>query len=150
MIIDTLDNAALYQGLERKIRMAFDYLAHTDLSAITPGRYALDGDQVYALVEHYTTRPREQGVWEAHRRYLDVQYVVEGLETIGYAHIASLSITQPYSLEKDRTLFAGTGDFLTVRAGTFLVFFPEDGHIPGLVCGEPQTVCKVVIKVAVG
>ena len=149
MIADTLRNAALYQGVNPRIRMALDYLAKTDFTAVKPGRYAIDGDRVFALVQHYTTKPREQGLWEAHQRHIDVQYVAEGVETMGYAHIGGLSVTQPYSAEKDCVLFAGQGDFLTARAGTFVVFFPEDGHMPCLACGEPQPVCKVVVKVAV-
>ncbi|OPZ30925.1 MAG: Toxin-antitoxin biofilm protein TabA [Lentisphaerae bacterium ADurb.BinA184] len=149
MIIDALRNAAQYHGLGRGLRMALDYLAETDFSTVEPGRYELDGDRVYALVQRYDTKPRGTGVWEAHQHYIDVQYVADGAETMGYANVAGLTVTQPYLAGKDCVLLAGEGSFLAAPAGTFVVFFPEDAHMPCLADGKPQPVCKVVVKVAV-
>lgn len=75
--------------------------------------------------------------------------MASGVESMGYAPIGSLTVTQPYADDKDCMLLAGTGDFVTAAAGTFVVFFPEDAHMPCLACGAPQAVCKVVVKVAV-
>ena len=149
MIIDSIKNASLYKGIGTRIRMALEYLAKTDFATMAPGRYDIDGNNVYALVQQYATKPREKGVWEAHRRYVDVQYVAAGIETMGYAHIGNLVVTQAYSSKDDCTLFVGTGDYITARAGTFVVFFPEDGHMPCLVSDAPVPVRKVVVKVAV-
>ena len=149
MIIDSIKNAALYKRLDGRIPAALEYLATTDFAGMAPGRYDIDGHNIYALAQHYTTKPRGQGVWETHRRYIDVQYVVEGIETMGYAPIGNLAVTQAYSPKDDCALFAGTGDFVTARAGTFVVFFPEDGHMPGLASDAPAPVRKVVVKVAV-
>jgi len=149
MILDQLENAAVYGGLGERFWMAFAYLAKTDFQVVAPGRYELDGDRVFALVQRYETKPREQGVWEAHRRYLDVQYVAAGLESLGYAPRGSLTVTQPYAAEKDVELLAGDGDFVTASAGRFAVFFPQDAHMPCLACGKPGQVIKVVVKVAV-
>ncbi len=147
MIIDHMNNAALYHGVHQGIRKALAYLANTDVSHLPPGRHDIDGDKVYALAQQYETRPREKGVWEAHRRYIDVQLVATGSEIMGYAPIARLTVTQPYATEKDCMLLAGSGDFLTVRAGMFAVFFPGDAHMPCLACGESALVSKVVVKV---
>lgn len=149
MIIDSIQNRARYERLGTGIAKALEYLARTDVSKVATGRYDLDGDNVYALVQRYDTKPREKGVWEAHRRYIDVQFVAGGVESMGYAPIGSLTVTQPYAADKDCVLLAGTGDFVTAAAGTFVVFFPEDAHMPCLACGAPQAVCKVVVKVAV-
>jgi YhcH/YjgK/YiaL family protein len=149
MIIDSIQNRARYERLGTGIAKALEYLARTDVSKVATGRYDLDGDNVYALVQRYDTKPREKGVWEAHRRYIDVQFVASGVESMGYAPIGSLTVTQPYAADKDCVLLAGTGDFVTAAAGTFVVFFPEDAHMPCLACVAPQAVCKVVVKVAV-
>jgi YhcH/YjgK/YiaL family protein len=149
MIIDSIQNRARYERLGTGIAKALEYLARTDVSKVATGRYDLDGDNVYALVQRYDTRPREKGVWEAHRRYIDVQFVASGVESMGYAPIGSLTVTQPYAADKDCVLLAGTGDFVTAAAGTFVVFFPEDAHMPCLACVASQAVCKVVVKVAV-
>ncbi len=149
MIVDHIRNASRYGGIAERMQTAFEYLAATDFGNLTPGRYDLDGDKVFALVQQYETKARDQGVWEAHRRYIDVQYIAKGIETIGYADLDGLTITQPYARDKDCMLLAGDGDFLTARAGTFCVFFPEDAHMPGLTCQTPGTVRKVVVKVRI-
>jgi len=149
MIIDNIKNASVYNGVNPGIRRALEYLAQTDVIALAPGRYAIDGDRVFALVQRYDTKPREQGVWEAHRRYIDVQFVAAGLESMGYARIGSLTVTRPYAAEKDCELLEGNGDFVTAAAGTFVVFFPHDAHMPCLSFGKSQAVVKVVVKVAV-
>ncbi len=147
MIVDQLKNAPLYRGLSPNIAKALDYLAAHDFSAIAPGRYDIDGDAVFALVQRYDTKPRDQGVWEAHRRYIDVQYLAAGTETLGYAPIDALAEAQPYRDEKDVLLLAGEGDFVTGGPGTFCIFFPHDAHMPCLAHGEPAAVLKVVVKV---
>lgn len=147
MIIDHIKNVSFYGGIHPGIDRALEYLSQTDLAALDSGRYALDGDRVFALVQRYDTKPREQGVWEAHRRYIDVQYVAAGLERMGYAPLESLTVTQPYVSDKDCELLAGNGDFILASAGTFAVFFPQDAHMPGLACEQPRPVVKVVVKV---
>ena len=149
MIIDRIENRARYQKLGTGIGAALEYLAQTDFAGLAPGRYDIDGDSVYALVQHYETRPREKGLWEAHRRYIDVQYVAAGIETMGYAPLDAMTVSQAYAPEEDCVLFSGDGDFITARAGTFVVFFPQDVHMPCLVKDTPGTVRKVVVKVAV-
>ena len=148
MIIDHIENALLYMGIGPRMQAAFAYLAKMNFATIAPGRYDIDGNNVYALVQQYETKPREKGVWEAHRRYIDVQYVAEGVEAMGYAPIGQLVVTQAYSAKDDYGLFAGTGDFVTAHAGTFVVFFPEDAHMPCLAIDTPATVRKVVVKLA--
>jgi biofilm protein TabA len=114
-----------------------------------PRHYDIDGDKIYALVQHYETKPREKGKWEAHRLYLDVHYVAAGIETLGYAPVGNLTAIQAYEPADDYTLFRGHGDFVTASAGMFVVFFPEDAHMPCLACETPVPVRKVVVKVAV-
>ena len=149
MIMDTIRNAALYKGIDPKLWKALEYLARTDFEEMAPGRYDIEGNNIYALVQQYETKPRGKDVWEAHRRYIDVQYVAAGVETMGYASIGNLAVTQAYLANDDYELFAGNGDFVTAHAGTFFVFFPEDAHMPCLAVEAPAPVRKVVVKVAV-
>lgn len=147
MVIDQLENAGLCRELSGGLAKALDYLAANDFSAIEPGRYDIDGDTVFALVQRYETKPRNEGGWEAHRRYIDVQYVADGIETLGFAHIDGLTETQAYSEENDVLLLAGAGDYVTARGGTFIIFYPEDAHRPCLAFENPAPVLKVVVKV---
>lgn len=149
MIIDSLKNAALYHGVTPGIRKALEYLAKTDFSGMAPGKVELDGRNLYALIQHYESKPRDKGLWEAHRRYIDVQYVAEGIESMGHALLETMTVTRPYEDENDYALFSGKGDYVTVRAGMFAVFFPHDVHSPTLAWDAPAPVRKVVVKVAI-
>lgn len=59
MIIDQLKNASLYYGMSEKLVPAFNYLKNADLSNINPGKYEIDGSNIYALIQRYVTKPRE-------------------------------------------------------------------------------------------
>ena len=149
MLVDQIRHGDAYACLHVGLAQAFAFLASAPLAALAPGRHAITGDRVFALVQDYLTKPPDTGVWEAHRRYIDVQYVVLGTERLGYAPLDRLTVTQPYDAAKDLVLLAGEGDRVTATAGTFVVFFPHDAHMPGLALGEPSPVRKVVVKVAV-
>jgi len=149
MIFDTLNNAIRYAGLGYNLPEALKFLRHTDLVGLPVGRIDIDGDKLYALVQEYTTRPVEQGVWEAHRNYIDIQYLVNGVERMGFANLGTM---QPgdYVPEKDFMPMSGAGNYVDVFAGAFVIFFPEDGHMPGLCVGLREPVKKVVLKVRCG
>ena len=148
MIADTLNNSRLYRGLSPRIALAFDFLHGTDSRGATSGTFEIEGRQVYAMVQEYASLDRTQGTWEAHRRYIDLQYVVAGRERIGYANVSRLT-PGLYDPEKDFLPLSGEGDFLTLGPGDFMLLFPEDGHMPRIAVAGPETVRKVVVKIAV-
>ena len=84
MIADQLANAHRYRDLGPRIARAFEFIARTDLESLADGRYELDGSNVFALVQRYTSKPEADGIWEAHRLHADLQFVVAGEERIGY------------------------------------------------------------------
>ena len=96
------------------------------------GRHDVEGDLLFYLVQSYTTKPREGRSWESHRTYVDVQCIVQGEESIGWSPISRLSLTQPYDATSDAARYSGSGDLLTVRAGMFAIFWPQDGHLPAI------------------
>jgi YhcH/YjgK/YiaL family protein len=149
MIIDTLDNAAAYESLGARFAKAFDYL-RSDRPATDPiGRHELDGDNLFAVIDEYTSRPIEQGRFESHRKYADVQYVVAGQERIGYAPLDDMTPQQAYDPETDLEFFTGNGVMLHVPAGTFTVFLPQDAHMPCIADKSPAPVRKVVVKIRI-
>lgn len=145
MIFDTLDQWARYAAPESRLATAFKFLCETDLNTLPIGRTEIDGDHLYALVQEYSTRPLEEGKWEAHRRYADVQYVQHGQERMGFANLAVMTADE-YLPEKDFLSLSGEGNFVNVFAGAFVVFFPQDAHMPCLCVKTPQPVRKVVLK----
>lgn len=146
MVIDTLANASLYDGLGPRIAAGLDYLRQTDINALEAGRHELDGDNLYVLVQDYQPEPAAEKQWEAHRRYVDIQYVADGVERTGFAPLDHLTVSSPYSAESDAEFLSGEGSFLTVYPGMFLVFFPADAHMPGVAPASPGWVRKVVVK----
>ena len=145
--MDVADNLGLYGNLGVRLARALALLAEREIATAGLGRHEVGDSSLFFFVQSYVTRPRDQGVWESHRKYIDVQLVVEGVERIGWAPAPLLSVTQPYNPEEDVTLYTGDGDFIVARPGTFLVLWPEDGHMPGIAVADPVKVRKVVVKV---
>ncbi len=148
MIVDGIGNASLYYGIGSGVETALRYLQNTDFSSIAAGRHELDGG-CYAMVQDYTTNPREQKRWEAHRAYIDVQFIASGKESIGYAGTCDLDVVESYDAANDIEWFEGSGSFVTAAEGTFVLLFPHDAHMPGVHADGPGNVRKVVVKVPV-
>ena len=149
MILDRLENIARYRGLSRRMAQAIDLLLAEDWAAREDGRYELDGEAIVAIVQQYTTKPADQGIWEAHRRYIDIQVMFRGTELMGWAPLPTLKITEPYNRERDVMFLEGSGSTLRVAEGIFSIVHPEDGPKPTLADGAPAVVRKVVFKVQV-
>ena len=148
MIIDQINNASLYYSVHSKFKHAFEYIQQMDVNNIPVGRCEIDGENMYALVQEYNTKLKEQGIWEAHRRYIDLQYVVQGAEGIGYANIYHLQQDE-YQASKDFLPLHGEGNLVTVHSGSFVLLFPEYAHMPGMAVSASALVKKVVLKIAV-
>jgi YhcH/YjgK/YiaL family protein len=148
MIIDQLENAALYYGLGERMATALRYLQQADPATLQPGRYEVDGTNVHAMVQHYDTKPREKGRWEAHRRYFDIQFLAEGTELMGFANIRQVTLGD-YDEVKDFQALQADGEFVLMRPGTFVILAPHDAHMPGLAVAEPRPARKIVMKVRV-
>ncbi len=148
MIVDRIENHSRYQGLGQRISQALRYLEQTDFSQLESGEYLLEGRELFAIVSEYALKPVAAGRLEAHRKYLDIQYLVRGGETIGYAPLCGQSACVAYDAEADVAFYPGAASLIRVEPGMFAIFYPEDLHMPGL--GEPDVrVKKVVLKLRV-
>jgi biofilm protein TabA len=148
MIIDQISNAHHYYAVHSKFKRAFDYLHQINADTIPVGKYGIDGEAIYAMVQEYNTRLKEQGFWEAHRRYIDLQYVVQGTEGFGYTNISHLQQGE-YDASKDFLPLHGDGNLFTLHSGSFVLLLPEDAHMPGMAIGSPSPVKKIVVKISV-
>jgi YhcH/YjgK/YiaL family protein len=148
MILDTVQNANRYLTLNPGFAAAFAFLARPDLAELPVGRYEIDGDKVYALVQRQGGRKPDAGKLEAHCKYIDIQVVLGGVDTMGWRPTPSCQgIAMPYNDEKDVMLFTDQPTVWTaVGPGEFTIFFPEDAHLPMISDGE---LYKVVLKVHV-
>jgi YhcH/YjgK/YiaL family protein len=146
MILDHIRNAGFYTRVSRPIAAALDFIQRQNPAEHTPGRIDLDGG-AHALLLEYETKPRAQSAWEAHRQFIDVQYIVEGEELFGYADLMSLAPGK-YDETRDVLTADGHGDTIHLTAGHFIILGPEDAHVPALaVDDEPRTVRKIVVKI---
>ena len=149
MIFDRLKNVSQYFPLGEKIAKALQYLSKTDFTNVEPGKYEIDGDNVFALVQTYNTKPFSVGKWEAHTKYIDIQYIVSGKEKMGFTETSKVIVLEEYNEEKDYAIYKGEGNFLIAEEGHFAIFFPSDVHMPSMAINIPKEVKKVVVKVRV-
>lgn len=147
MIFDQLKNAPLYFPLGERIARALQYLAQTDFTNVEPGTYEIDGENIFAIVQEYNTKPSSSAKWEAHKKYIDIQYMVSGKEKMGFTDSQKVIVLQEYRQGNDITIYKGEGNFLIAEEGHFAIFFPTDIHMPQLALNIPKEVKKVVVKV---
>lgn len=146
MVLDKIENADLYKNLHPRFAKAFEYIHKTDFSTIIDGKYEIEKDTIFALIQEYNTKDPKEAKLEAHRKYIDIQYIHSGAELIGIApfHQQPQVVDKP---ENDITFFEGEASFVKLETGMFAIFFPEDLHMPGILIHQPATVKKIVIKV---
>ncbi len=148
MILSPLTHAARYAALHPLFQRAFDFIRENDLHAMAPGRYPLAGDSLIAIVERVPGKTREQARLECHRKYIDIQLVLDGVDEMGWKPLADcLNQVSEYSAEKDIRFFHDApASWIAVPPDHFCIFFPEDAHAPLVSAGEVR---KVIFKVAV-
>ena len=151
MIFDKIENHKNYRGINKSIDMAFDYLLDTDLKSLNTGKYVIEEDKIFAVCMEYDTKPIALSKNEAHRKYIDVQYIVSGVENMYVSGLEKLKIDEEYDYEKDAAFYEKKYDcILTAEEENFAVFFPEDAHMPGVdAYNGSKNVKKVVVKVHV-
>ena len=123
-------------------------MADTDFTKVPLGKYELDGDNIYYMVQKYDTSP-DKTVAEAHKKYIDIQYIVKGEEIIAVSPIQSEKTEVEAKEEKDVWFYECETQPLILKDGEFMVLYPSDLHLPGKAVNEPKEVLKVVVKVKV-
>ena len=144
MIIDLLKNNSLYSNI--LFVDAFNFLKKKDLLILEVGDYKINGDMVFAKVREYDTKDRNKAKWEAHKKYIDLHYIVSGTEHIGYA-ITNEMQNISYIEEKDQMVLDGTGDFFKLKEGYFSIFYPYEAHMPAVFFDKSEYVKKIIIKI---
>jgi len=136
----------MYEGLHPRFKTAFDFVKNTDFSKLEPGIIEVDGKNLFVNFAEGVGKTSETAKMETHNAYIDIQIPFTSVETMGY--IPAVDLKEPmdaYNAEKDITFFKDKATaFVNVVPGQFVVFFPEDGHQPGICEGAFR---KIIVKV---
>ncbi|MFA6186257.1 MAG: YhcH/YjgK/YiaL family protein [Phycisphaerae bacterium] len=150
MVFDSIKNCKLYTNLSPRIASALKIAAETNFDRIEDGKYPVDDTNLYYLVIRYDTAPVMEKI-EAHRKYIDIQFMAKGDERIGVDNITGLKVHTPYSEEKEVEFFKAekSVSYIDVKEGMFAIFWPSDAHMPGRQIDKSRNVTKVVFKIKV-
>lgn len=148
MIIDHIQNRAYYEKSGSDFTLAFDFIEQVMREGGELGRYELDGNRVYAMVQEYEGK-EDGGIFEGHRNYLDIQFILSGKEYMEAASPSSCAVQAEYNPEKDIAFYTCCGNKVTMElgAGEFALFYPQDLHKPGIRCAEGGCIRKIVVKI---
>ena len=146
MVVDTLENLGKYASLNPLFAQAIEFLKSTNLNALEVGKTELKGSDLVVNVQQTAPKTKEQAKLETHNVFIDIQIPLSGAEVMGYTAAKDCRPADaPYNAEKDITFFEGLADdYITVKPGMFAIFFPQDGHAPGI---TPTGVKKIVVKI---
>lgn len=144
MVIDNLKNLRDYASLNPLFGKAIEFIESTNLNALEVGKIVLVENELIVNVNQTSPKAKEEAKLETHNEFIDIQIPLSGDEVMGYTQRADLP-DAPYDSSKDLTLYEGLADdYITVKPGMFTLFFPSDGHAPGI---TPTGVKKIIVKV---
>lgn len=152
MVYSHIGRLTQWKGYSKNLDTAIGWLLSVPFREMTAGKYTIDGEQVFALVQEKRTAPRGQLKWEAHREYIDLQLLLEGKESIGFQEAAGLRPAGDWETENDIGFYLdnGLGFFVPMKPRDFVLCFPEDAHMPLVAEKEPEELRKLVIKFKCG
>ena len=148
MILDSIENFQSHLSLNCHFEKAFAFLLRDDLKNLPPGKYAIEGEELFAIVVNDRGRDAKDALLETHQKYIDIQYVLSGTDTMAWkAKKSCHSPIDAYDPEKDFLLYRDQPDsWFDVQPSCYAVFFPEDAHTAMISNGS---IHKVILKVAV-
>jgi YhcH/YjgK/YiaL family protein len=148
MILDKVENIALYKNLGERLNQAITFIQSNNLSVFELGKHEINGDDIFVMVQEYETKDILEGKMETHKKYIDIQLMLSGSEMIGYDVLTNQIPAIPYNAEKEVMFFDNNNAFmLQLKAGQFAIFYPWDIHMPGIKEGEVKKVKKAVFKI---
>ena len=148
-IIGKIAESDRYCTLHPLFGKAFEFLKRSDIADLPPGRYEIDGDKCWASVQEAELKPLSERKLETHRKYIDIQAPLTGIECIGIAEMTPEAQALPFDVEKDFVLYDGAAKPIVLEPGDFAIFFPPLGaHAPCCIAPNgSEKVKKVVVKI---
>lgn len=146
MILDSLENVGLYESIHPRFKHAFEFLKSTDLNSLPLGKIELEGSDLFLSVVEITGKTADKAKMETHNSYIDIHVPLNCVETMGWKAGNTLNgLTAPYDSDNDISFFTDKAtNFIVVQPSEFVIFFPQDGHQPGI---ADQTYKKIIVKI---
>ncbi len=150
MIVDRFEQWPLYAGLDGPFVRAFHFIESLLPGDLSPRNIEVDGDKMYSFIAEYTTKSPEKALWESHKKYIDICYIISGREIMEWAPADFLKQKGDYDPEKDIIFYDKTpGSPVGLSPGLFTINFPQDGHKPGCWFDGEDKLRKIVVKIKV-
>ncbi len=147
MVLDQLTHHTLYHSLHARFATAFDFLLQPNLDQLETGTHMLEEEKLTAIVAREQGRTVSAGKLEAHQRFIDIQYLISGNESIGWAPAQNLTPIVPYDATRDLIFFNEPPQTtLQLRPADFTIFWPGDAHLPLVGTGS---IHKIILKVLI-
>lgn len=147
MILDSLENSALYEPMHPLFARAFEFLRN-EVQGLPSGKHVIEGDRLFALVSTSPPRGRDGTKLEAHRKYIDIQYIIKGTDVMGLKPTCECAqIDDQYNPQTDMAVVLDRPtNWVTVPQGSFTIFYPDDSHAPR---ASDQETTRAIVKVIV-
>jgi YhcH/YjgK/YiaL family protein len=132
------------------LQRAIEHVRGYNLATLPPGKYMLEGDAMFMLVQDAQTKPKHEHKAESHRKFVDIQLLIEGEERIGVSRLTQACVVSEDKLEESDVAFYSDIDAesdIVLAPGMFAVFFPADVHRPCCAVTEGMPIRKVVVKI---
>lgn len=148
MIFDSIKNLDNYKK-NSELYNVLSYLKN--LNELPAPNTILKENYIFCNPVFFTTKPETECLYEAHEKFIDLHYIVNGSEKIATADTMSLTIHTPYDDNKDIGFYTGQqyGSYI-LNKGDFMICFPSDAHKVAIAPKTPDAVEKIVVKIKVG
>lgn len=149
MILDSIKNISKYENLNIDFKSIVEFINRVNNENLDNGRYDLNGDKLFALLQSYETKDSNECKLESHKKYIDIQYILAGTEVMYWCPIDNLNITEDLSKENDVIFYEDNEDInkLIVEENSFALFFTHDAHKPGVKFNTKSNIRKIVFKI---
>ncbi len=150
MVLDSIQNASRYLTMGKGIATSLLYLQNNDLAKVQPGRYEIEGDRLVMIVSEYESNNTDECRLEGHRRYIDLQYWVNGSELMGHEILDAQPVLSEYNEKTDCAFYNCIASYSRLLPGMFVIYYPSDLHTSVVDPLSDASVKKIVFKIMVG
>lgn len=150
MIVDNIKNANRYFGISERLTESLKHIIANGFATQGLGKYEISGNTMFGIKSEYDTSINYDPKLEAHKKYIDLHFIIEGEENINYELLNNQDVIKEYDIDGDYMFYQTTkSTLINLKKGDFAIFYPNDLHMPGIALNENTIVKKVVVKILI-